>query len=234
MSELVCCRYNPSHRVKSSRLMFHEDKCPDKNNIKIRVCLYNPNHKVSREKFDQHLKECPNRPNIDNATEERMKLYVENKLKSTYFSSKDNIIANYDRNEDRSSDQDIRQLIKQDEIKKEIKEEVEKIPERKIIKKEEDNKNDIKKEAKAIKRMFEDAEESECCQITKTDEGEYNNEKFLNKKIKAEDDIFKVVVPKREDEDLNKVKVEEDKLLLKIFKKEEEILYEGEDFNNFF
>lgn len=81
MSELVSCRYNPSHKVKRSRLMFHEEKCPNKNTNIIKTCLYNPNHKIHKDIFDDHLNTCPDRPDFDKAQQEKLRAYVENKEK---------------------------------------------------------------------------------------------------------------------------------------------------------
>jgi len=43
---LVACRYNPNHKVKSSRLIIHEKKCPDKNNGRAIQSEDDPNLKI--------------------------------------------------------------------------------------------------------------------------------------------------------------------------------------------
>ena len=63
---MVKCRYNPNHQMKPSRLLIHEQKCPDrlkKQNL-YKLCPYNPNHKIEKELYEKHILECENKPKI--------------------------------------------------------------------------------------------------------------------------------------------------------------------------
>lgn len=64
MSNLVKCRYNPNHKVKSSRLIIHEQKCPDRFNGRVIQCPYNPNEKIRADLYEDHLTKCKYKPNI--------------------------------------------------------------------------------------------------------------------------------------------------------------------------
>ena len=63
---MAICRYNPNHKMKQSRLLIHEQKCPDrlKKQDLYRLCPYNPNHKIEKEKYEKHILECENKPKI--------------------------------------------------------------------------------------------------------------------------------------------------------------------------
>ena len=63
MSEnyLTECRYNKYHKVKRTKLVFHEFKCPDKNSS-IGTCIFNPNHKFPIAEMETHKLNCNNRP----------------------------------------------------------------------------------------------------------------------------------------------------------------------------
>ena len=63
---MAICRYNPNHKMKPSRLLIHEQKCPDrlKKQDLYRLCPYNPNHKIEKEKYEKHILECENKPKI--------------------------------------------------------------------------------------------------------------------------------------------------------------------------
>ena len=63
---MAVCRYNPNHKMKPSRLLIHEQKCPDrlKKQDLYRLCPYNPNHKIEKEKYEQHILVCENKPKI--------------------------------------------------------------------------------------------------------------------------------------------------------------------------
>ena len=121
MSQLVSCRYNPSHKVKSSKLMFHEDKCPNKNTDKIKSCPFNPNHKIHRDKFEDHMNTCPNKPEVDFKFHNELRNYAENRVKED--------LNNEDKNEknEKISRNDENNIIKPIEIvnlnKKKIREE---------------------------------------------------------------------------------------------------------------
>ena len=63
---MAICRYNSNHKMKPSRLLIHEQKCPDrlKKQDLYRLCPYNPNHKIEKEKYEKHILECENKPKI--------------------------------------------------------------------------------------------------------------------------------------------------------------------------
>ena len=69
------CRYNKNHKVKSSRIDIHEQKCPDrlKYQNKFKLCPYNPSHKIEKELYEKHVSECPNKPKLTFEEEEDMK-----------------------------------------------------------------------------------------------------------------------------------------------------------------
>ncbi len=62
--------------MKSSRLLIHEDKCPDRNSKILKMCPYNPMHKVSPFNFEAHKRECPQRPKVDENLERELKEYL--------------------------------------------------------------------------------------------------------------------------------------------------------------
>lgn len=57
MSDLVPCRYNPNHKVKRSRLVIHEYKCPNRFEGKVLVCPLDPNEKINAADYDKHVRE---------------------------------------------------------------------------------------------------------------------------------------------------------------------------------
>ena len=64
MSDLVSCRYNKNHKVKRSRLVIHEYKCPDKDrNPDIIVSPFDPNEKINIKNYEKHCKKYE--PKID-------------------------------------------------------------------------------------------------------------------------------------------------------------------------
>ena len=69
------CRYNKNHKVKSSRIDIHEQKCPDrlKYQNKFKLCPYNPSHKIEKEYYEKHVLECPNKPKLTYEEEEDLK-----------------------------------------------------------------------------------------------------------------------------------------------------------------
>jgi hypothetical protein len=73
---LVQCRYNPNHQMKSSRLLIHEDKCPDRNSKLLKMCPYNPLHKVAPFNLESHKRDCPQRPKVDENLEKELKEYL--------------------------------------------------------------------------------------------------------------------------------------------------------------
>lgn len=66
MSDLVPCRYNPKHKVKRSRLVIHEYKCPNRFEGKVVVCPLDPNEKINIADYDKHVKEHTYRLGINN------------------------------------------------------------------------------------------------------------------------------------------------------------------------
>lgn len=85
---LVKCRYNPNHQMKSSRLLIHEDKCPDRGSKILRACPYNPVHKVTPFNFEAHKRECPQRPIVDGNTERELKEYLRLKSEMSFNTTK--------------------------------------------------------------------------------------------------------------------------------------------------
>lgn len=73
---LVACRYNANHKMKSSRLLIHEDQCPDRKSKVLKICPFNPVHKLAPESFEKHKRECPHRPVIDTELEQELKEYL--------------------------------------------------------------------------------------------------------------------------------------------------------------
>ena len=69
---LVECRFNPNHKVKKSRILIHEMKCPDKikKQNEFKLCPYNPYHYIKNELFEKHKLECDSRPKITNEEEQ--------------------------------------------------------------------------------------------------------------------------------------------------------------------
>jgi hypothetical protein len=81
---LVSCRYNPSHKMKITRLLVHENNCPDRRNVSLMVCPYNPLHKLSPEKYENHKSECPYRPKVDQSSEDLLCKFLEEKKKKEF------------------------------------------------------------------------------------------------------------------------------------------------------
>lgn len=79
LQNLVACRYNRNHKLKPGKLVFHEDKCPDKKNVLLKVCPFNPVHKVSPENYEKHKRDCSQKPEIDHEAEKELKEYLKNK-----------------------------------------------------------------------------------------------------------------------------------------------------------
>jgi hypothetical protein len=76
---LVICRYNKNHKMKSSRLLIHEGTCPDRSSKILRMCPYNPVHKISPENYENHKKVCDQRPIVDETLEKELRDYLMNK-----------------------------------------------------------------------------------------------------------------------------------------------------------
>jgi hypothetical protein len=73
---MVICRYNPNHKMKQSRLLLHEESCPDKKGKSLRMCPYNPIHKVTPENYERHKQTCDQRPKVDTKLEQELKDYL--------------------------------------------------------------------------------------------------------------------------------------------------------------
>lgn len=76
---LASCRYNPNHKMKQTRLLIHEEQCPDKKGKVLKTCPFNPIHKVSPDNYDKHKKSCPNAPKVDKDLEDEMREYIRNR-----------------------------------------------------------------------------------------------------------------------------------------------------------
>lgn len=79
---IVQCRYNPNHKMKISRLLIHEDSCPDSKGKLLLSCPYNPVHKLKPGNFENHKKECPQRPKVDEQLEKEMREFMKNQTKT--------------------------------------------------------------------------------------------------------------------------------------------------------
>jgi hypothetical protein len=79
---LVTCRYNTNHKMKSVKLLKHEDSCPDKGLKKLLTCPFNPVHLLNPERFEDHKKVCPNKPKIDENIEKEIRDYIESQKKN--------------------------------------------------------------------------------------------------------------------------------------------------------
>lgn len=98
-SDLKECRYNPNHKLKSSRLLSHEVNCPNKNTTSVLVCSFDPSHKVKVGDLDRHEKNCPRRPKEDLEVMKEMEKYIESQIKTSQNaipSSNNNIENSYD------------------------------------------------------------------------------------------------------------------------------------------
>jgi len=134
---LVACRYNKNHKVKNSRLLFHERTCPNKDTEKVVVCSYDPSHKIKATLINEHEKTCPRRPKEDKDLLSEMEMYInsqtqinrninnnsnnvnmENSVNSTNRSVRRSEIAQEPRN-----NQNVVGLRKTNEKKKKIEEE---------------------------------------------------------------------------------------------------------------
>ena len=219
MSKLVSCRYNPSHQVKPTRLMFHEEKCPNKNTNKIKVCPYNPNHKIPIENYDEHLNSCQNK--IEDYFE------ILNELKK----NSDNNLAMKKSELKESSQKKMNneEVIIEEKfpkvcnIKLKIREE-EKIM-KNVLEQEDISSHDVFEESKVNKNIIDD-------QFT---------EKFLCKKIRLDESYKNKESPIYDKRQFNnnphndKEIIRNDRKNSPENKKTDKVLiYEGEEFNNFF
>jgi hypothetical protein len=75
---LVACRYNPNHKMKQTRLLMHEETCPDKRGKNLKMCPYNPIHKIAPENYERHKQICDQRPKVDPQVEQELKAYLRN------------------------------------------------------------------------------------------------------------------------------------------------------------
>jgi len=65
--------------MKASRLLIHEDQCPDKHLNILKTCPYNPVHKLPLGSYVKHKKECPQRPQVDEDLEKELREYLNQK-----------------------------------------------------------------------------------------------------------------------------------------------------------
>ena len=83
MSEkLAICRYNKNHSTKPSRLIIHENNCPDRKTSNIISCPYNPIHKMKYSNLESHKACCAQRPIIDKDVEKEMIQFILNNAKN--------------------------------------------------------------------------------------------------------------------------------------------------------
>lgn len=75
---MISCRFNPNHKMKPSKLLPHEERCPDRRNKIFKTCPYNPLHKVGQENYDKHKRDCPDRPQVDENVEKELLDYLAN------------------------------------------------------------------------------------------------------------------------------------------------------------
>ena len=78
-NDLVSCPFNPSHKVKKSRLITHKKICPDKDNKGYVLCPYNQSHHVSIKNLEKHKEKCPNKVILDSELEKEMEEFIKNK-----------------------------------------------------------------------------------------------------------------------------------------------------------
>jgi len=62
--------------MKTSRLLIHEDNCPDKKSKVLKMCPFNPMHKMNPETYESHKKVCPQKPIVDKEIEKELKEYL--------------------------------------------------------------------------------------------------------------------------------------------------------------
>ena len=77
---LVSCRYNPNHKMKQTRLLIHEDTCPDSKGKTLKMCPFNPVHKLTPENYERHKQTCDQRPIVDKALEDELKEYLRSQI----------------------------------------------------------------------------------------------------------------------------------------------------------
>ena len=92
MTHLVSCRYNPIHKVKKSKLIIHEYKCPDRFNLNIIVCPFDPNEKIHINDYNNHINLKIDKVNYDD--KDIMREDNENILNDIKFKELNNF--NYD------------------------------------------------------------------------------------------------------------------------------------------
>jgi hypothetical protein len=110
---LVSCRYNTNHKMKTSRLLIHEDSCPDRIGKMLKVCPFNPVHKVSPNNYESHKKACPQRPIVDQNLEKEMKEHIR-KLKEEKISG--NKLKQGDKSKTQSKEEHSSSLVKKYDI----------------------------------------------------------------------------------------------------------------------
>lgn len=60
IDERVRCAFNKEHVLKRDRLIWHHNKCPNRDMTNMIICIQNGEHIVKRVDFAKHLSECPN------------------------------------------------------------------------------------------------------------------------------------------------------------------------------
>jgi len=73
--------------MKTSRLLIHEDSCPDKKSKFLKMCPYNPIHKMNPESYENHKMICPQRPIVDKAIEKELKEYLASNKSTINYSN---------------------------------------------------------------------------------------------------------------------------------------------------
>jgi hypothetical protein len=78
---LAVCRYNSNHKIRVTKLLKHEEACPDRSSKNLQKCPYNPVHLLNPDRFNAHLEVCPNRPIINKEVANEIRSYIESQNK---------------------------------------------------------------------------------------------------------------------------------------------------------
>jgi hypothetical protein len=79
----VNCRYNPNHKVKKTKLLKHEETCPNRVGSDLQRCPFNPIHLMKPDRLELHKRECPDKPKIDDEVEKEIREYINLQKKET-------------------------------------------------------------------------------------------------------------------------------------------------------
>lgn len=90
---LTPCRHNPNHKVKISRLLIHENSCPERLTNPLATCPYNAIHKFPHSKLEHHKSACPNKPQVDKDVERELREFLA-KQSSSKGNNSNNIKTN--------------------------------------------------------------------------------------------------------------------------------------------